>query len=148
MSEPQIAVDVMRTIASREFMMRGSGTSSTRTLFFPCQQLAFMTASSLPFAHSLCELCDSRLDLVAFRRPTRVLAHAAFHRGGVRAHHLARLHHLLERTQIVMHLLRRLFAEQLGRQLSELAARHVVIDLDTHLGAAPAGRGSKCTTPA
>src|SRR3569832_1480510 len=123
----------MRTIASREFMMRGSGTSSTRSLFFPCEHLAFMTASSLPFAHSSREYCDSRPDLVAFRRPTRVLAHAAFHRGGVGAHHLARLHHLLDRTQIVMHLLRRLFVVLLGRLLSVLVVWLVVFVFDTHL---------------
>src|SRR5690349_1492856 len=40
-SEPQIAVSVILTIASRGFRILGSGTSSTRTSFFPYQQVAF-----------------------------------------------------------------------------------------------------------
>src|SRR5581483_5131704 len=39
-SDPQIAVVVMRTIASRGFRIVGSGTSSTRTSSFPYQQSA------------------------------------------------------------------------------------------------------------
>jgi hypothetical protein len=38
-----MAVEVTRTIASRESMMVGSGTSSTRTVRLPSQQVAFMT---------------------------------------------------------------------------------------------------------
>src|ERR1700722_5884667 len=41
-SDPQIAVDVMRMIASRGFRMRGSGTSSTRSCSFPYQTFAFI----------------------------------------------------------------------------------------------------------
>ena len=41
-SEPQIAVDVTRTIASRGLSSTGSGTSSTRTSCAACQQSAFM----------------------------------------------------------------------------------------------------------
>ena len=43
-SEPQIAVDVMRTIASVGSSILGSGTDSTRTSRLPCQVTAFMTA--------------------------------------------------------------------------------------------------------
>src|SRR5919107_4723944 len=43
-SEPQIAVLVIFTIASRWLRIFGSGTSSTCTLRVPCQQFAFMTA--------------------------------------------------------------------------------------------------------
>ncbi len=43
-SEPQIAVVVIRTIASVGFSIVGSGTSSTRTSRFPCQVSAFMSA--------------------------------------------------------------------------------------------------------
>src|SRR4029450_2881336 len=41
-SEPQIAVEVMRTIASDWFRICGSGTSCTSTLCFPIQQAAFI----------------------------------------------------------------------------------------------------------
>ena len=41
-SEPQIAVDVMRTIASLELRILGSGTSSTLTVRLPSQQVAFI----------------------------------------------------------------------------------------------------------
>ena len=44
-SEPQIAVEVMRTIASVGCSSFGSGTASTRTSRFPCQVTAFITAS-------------------------------------------------------------------------------------------------------
>src|SRR4051812_21879013 len=40
-----MAVDVIRTIASRGFRMRGSGTRSTRTSLVPCHTTAFMQAS-------------------------------------------------------------------------------------------------------
>src|SRR5687768_6455099 len=42
-SEPQTAVLVIRTIASREFRIFGSGTSSTCTDFVPCQVFALIT---------------------------------------------------------------------------------------------------------
>src|SRR5687767_2231331 len=41
-SDPQIAVDEIFTIASREFRIFGSGTSSTLSLFVPYQQFAFI----------------------------------------------------------------------------------------------------------
>src|SRR5690348_4008878 len=41
-SEPQIAVDVILTIASRELRILGSGTVSTDTFRLPCQQFAFI----------------------------------------------------------------------------------------------------------
>src|SRR5215212_8665649 len=46
-SDPQIAVEVMRTMASVGSRMLGSGTVSTRTSWFPCQATAFMGATSL-----------------------------------------------------------------------------------------------------
>src|SRR5262245_26433800 len=45
-SDPQIAVEVIFTIASRLLMILGSGTSNTRTSCLPYQQLAFITCSS------------------------------------------------------------------------------------------------------
>src|SRR5690242_15893529 len=47
-SEPQIAVDVTRTMASRALRMDGSGTSSTETLRLPSQHVAFMLAPASP----------------------------------------------------------------------------------------------------
>src|SRR5215218_3921332 len=44
-SEPQIAVDVIFTIASRALMIFGSGTSSTWTVFGPFQHVAFIVIS-------------------------------------------------------------------------------------------------------
>src|SRR6266404_970382 len=43
-SEPQIAVDVILTIASCLLRICGSGTSSTRISFLPYQQLALIIA--------------------------------------------------------------------------------------------------------
>src|SRR5262249_48358367 len=41
-SEPQMAVDVIRTITSPASAILGSGTVSTRTSLVPCQQTAFI----------------------------------------------------------------------------------------------------------
>jgi hypothetical protein len=41
-SEPQMAVDVIRTIASVDSSIRGSGTVSTETLPVPCQVTALI----------------------------------------------------------------------------------------------------------
>src|SRR3954452_1442876 len=41
-SEPQMAVDVISTIASRSFRIFGSGTSRTSTLFGDTQHVAFI----------------------------------------------------------------------------------------------------------
>src|SRR3954452_4445091 len=46
-SDPQIAVEVIRTIASVGSWICGSGTSSTRTSLFPCQATAFMVGLPL-----------------------------------------------------------------------------------------------------
>ncbi len=41
-SDPQIAVEVIRTMASCRFRIFGSGTSSTWTVFLPIQHTAFI----------------------------------------------------------------------------------------------------------
>ena len=46
-SEPQIAVDVIFTIASVGCSMIGSGTSSTVTFRLPCQVSAFIATPSI-----------------------------------------------------------------------------------------------------
>src|SRR3954471_23454057 len=43
-SEPQIAVELILTIASRRLRIFGSGTCSTRTSFLPYQQFALITS--------------------------------------------------------------------------------------------------------
>ena len=47
-SEPQIAVEVIRTIASVGSWILGSGTVSTDTFAVPCQVKALMTAVACP----------------------------------------------------------------------------------------------------
>src|SRR6266542_4658509 len=52
-SEPQIAVEVIFTIASRLLRILGSGTSTTCTSRLPYQQLAFITVLLLNGTRSL-----------------------------------------------------------------------------------------------
>src|SRR5215204_2735946 len=62
-SEPQIAVDVTRTIASVGSLIDGSGTSSTRTSRLPWNVRAFISASSLHAGasrHSLTSLAPGQ----------------------------------------------------------------------------------------
>src|SRR3954465_6811901 len=47
-SDPQIAVEVILTIASCELRILGSGSSTTSTFRLPIQQFAFMIHISLP----------------------------------------------------------------------------------------------------
>src|SRR5574338_1613165 len=51
-SDPQIAVDVIFTMASRGFRISGSGTRSTRTSFLPCQTRALMHSSGFGGDHA------------------------------------------------------------------------------------------------
>src|SRR3954468_24401112 len=124
-SEPQIAVEVIRTMASRWFRIFGSGTSRTSTLLRPAQ--VFALTRPLP----------SRA-----RSPTAVAPDAAgtlagplAPRGAVGPDHLAGLQHLLEPAQVVVELLMRFLAEVLGDRLADRAARNVVRQDDVHLGA-------------
>src|SRR3954447_22491240 len=52
-SDPQIAVDVILTIASRAFRICGSGTFSTRTVCLPFQQFALISLLLLLVNRSL-----------------------------------------------------------------------------------------------
>src|SRR5580658_3005094 len=91
-SDPQIAVEVMRMIASRGFRMRGSGTSSTRSCSFPYQTFAFI---------SICASIAVRQAPAACRA-----ADEAATSGGlpVSGGYLAALQQLLEATQILVDL--------------------------------------------
>src|SRR3954471_23297493 len=62
-SEPQIAVEVIRTMASRLFRIFGSGTSRTLTLLRPAQVFALTRPPPTPAPPA--------------RRPTAVAPHAA-----------------------------------------------------------------------
>src|SRR5690348_15156765 len=107
-----MAVEVMRTMASRGLTICGSGTVSTRTSFLPCQVNARM---SLLLVDGL------------FGRERR---------GG----NLAGLHELLEAAQLLARLDLRFAPEYLGEQLAERAGRRVVGDGHGHDGAAAVGR--------
>ena len=49
-SEPQMPLDVIRTIASVDSLSCGSGTHSSRTSRFPCQVTAFIGSSRVAVA--------------------------------------------------------------------------------------------------
>src|SRR5688572_12642531 len=121
-SDPQIAVEETRTIASRAFRIRGSGTSSIRTFFFSIQQLAFIGRSSA---------------LHRFRRRLRGMRPPVDARVG--PDHLADFHHLLEPPQVLADLEAGLLAEQPGDDGADLPRRRVVGQAHAHLGA-PAAR--------
>src|SRR5215208_2067048 len=117
-SEPQMAVEVTRTTASRGERSSGSGTLSTRMSSLPNQQTAFIprllhpgTTSPLPRAR------------LTFRRRD-----------------LAGLDGLLEAAEVLAHLHVRLLAEHLRDQRAEPAGRRLVLEHDLQLGAAAAGR--------
>src|SRR5215212_3239694 len=130
MSEPQIAVELIFTIASRSFRIFGSGTFSTWTVLRPDQTFA--------------RISDPRLlDLGVIERLRG--AHLQLALGGLALGHglgagdLTRLDLGLEAPQRVLRLGVRLAAGQLLRDLAELATgglAHVHVDL----GAAVARR--------
>src|ERR1700733_3585549 len=89
-SDPQMAVEVMRMIASRGFRIRGSGTSSTRSCSFPYQTFAFISVSA---------------SIAVRQAPTarRAADEAAASRGlPVGGGYLSAFQQLLEATQILV----------------------------------------------
>src|SRR5579862_2717829 len=104
-SEPQIAVEVMRTMASRGFKMRGSGTSSTRSCSLPYQTFAFM---------SLCSGSVAARQAPAARGAANQTASS---RGlTVRRGDLTRFQQLLEASQILLYPGLRILAQQLRQR--------------------------------
>src|SRR3954467_11325041 len=93
-----MAVDVMRTMASRAFTICGSGTVSTRTSCLPCQVNARMSF---------------------------LLGDGLFGRDGGGGQ-LAGLHELLEAAQLLARLDLGLAAEHLGKQLAQRAGRRII----------------------
>src|SRR5690349_4061180 len=115
MSDPQMAVLLICTMASCGFRIRGSGTVSTPTLWMPFHQTAFISPLLL--------YCGSGVVFVPPRR------------SALGSGHLARLHDRLEPAQVVLHLLKRLFAEHLRHQRSICPAGGRVVQADLHLAA-------------
>src|SRR5438105_5386895 len=74
-SEPQIAVEVSRTIASVGCSIFGSGTSSTRTSLVPCQTTAFIAALLPPPPLLLLLAAAAWLGLARLSRGLRGLGH-------------------------------------------------------------------------
>src|SRR5215207_7808248 len=136
-SEPQMAVEVIFTIASRLLRIFGSGTCSTRTSFLPCQQFALMT-SPLFCRPLLLKLPRAQTDAERLRRP--LLGVALTHQRPVGDDHLAQLDDLLEAAQVDLHLRARVFAEELREERARRAARRAVVEPDVDDRAAPADR--------
>src|ERR1044071_687531 len=135
-----MAVEVTFTIASRLLRIFGSGTCSTRTSFLPYQQFALIT-SPLFFRSLLLKLPRARAqaDAERLRRPLLGVALADERAGG--GDDLAQLDDLLEAAQVDLHLRVRVFAEELGEERADGAARRVVVEPDVDDRAAPPDRG-------
>src|SRR5687768_8903142 len=135
-----MAVEVMRTMASRWFRILGSGTVSTRKSFLPCQTLAlirlYLSAGSHPRLFALGLLLAAFL-AIAQRLRGLLLFLAETVRAAFGDDHFARFHDLLEAVQVAGHLLAWLLAEKLGHGLAEGAAGRTILDLHAHDRAAP-----------
>src|SRR3954454_22335479 len=122
-----MAVEEIFTMASRSFRILGSGTFSTCTVLRPDQTLARMSDPRL-------------LELGVVQRLRRALIQLPLELltlwRALRARHLARLHLLLEVTQVVHHLRARVRADHFLDDLAELAARGAVVQVHVDLGAA------------
>src|SRR5215203_3193738 len=136
-SDPQIAVDVTFTIASRLLRICGSGTSRTCIFCGPIQHVAFILPPPswlrLPAARKIRKWSELDRLVVGLRR-----MHPALLRR-VGEQDLAGLHHLLEVAQVVHHLLTRLLAEEHCDLGAELAEWRLVLQLDAYLSATSAG---------
>src|SRR5947209_17389902 len=108
----------MRTMASRLLRMVGSGTLRTSTVLRPVQTVARIASGSRGLRGALPQL----------------LRRACTPRADFGAHHLAGLQHLLEAAQVVVELLQRLLAEELGDRQAGPARRRRVLELDHDLG--------------
>src|SRR5690348_15662309 len=104
-SEPQIAVDVTRTIASFILMISGSGTFSTRISFFPYQQVAFIknpiVLSLFAFGVEAVARC-CRLLMLMLNHQVNLAGTVSGPAGrlAIGAHHFAGFHKLFEPAQI------------------------------------------------
>src|SRR3712207_1636333 len=114
-----MAVELICTIASCAFRICGSGTSRTSICLVPIQQLAFID-SSLSGCVSVGDLATARtcgagtigwyhplVPGLLSRRRLRwlpgTLQQVRALDGGLREHDFAKLHHLLEGAQVVVH---------------------------------------------
>src|SRR5918911_1749016 len=126
-SEPQIAVEVTRTMASRRLRIWASGTSRTSTRLMPIQQFAFMPSPAAGVG-DLTLLGWAGVVLV------ELVLGAAPERAAVRAGDLARLDDLLEPAKGIADLLVRLLTEHLGDHRAEGSAGRGVAQHGPHLG--------------
>src|ERR1044071_6242571 len=127
-----MAVELILTIASRRFMIFGSGTCSTLTSCLPYQQFALITS---PFLVLL-----PAADADAQRLRGALLRVALARHGRVRDDDLAGLDDLLEAAQVCLQLPVGLLAEELRDERADRTARRAVIYLDVDDRAAPARR--------
>src|SRR5918994_5144549 len=143
-SEPQMAVEEMRTIASRALRICGSGTVSTLTVFRPIQTVAFI-CRPIPFAchrkafspgghQTLNRPSSPRHGVVGRLRRVRA---AITVDACVGVDDLAQLDDLLEAAQILPDLLGRLLTEEPGHGRAQLAAGRAVVERPPHLGGLP-----------
>src|SRR5215212_7019338 len=151
-SEPQIAVEVIFTIASRALMIFGSGTSSTWTVFGPFQHVAFIVISlrcspevaacrgganrAFRVVSDSCGLGDPRW-------------HGCRRLGGVWSRDdaivgvddFAQLDQLLEAAQVAADLRAQRLGKDAGDLLAQLAARRVEPRVEDDFGPSPPGGG-------
>src|SRR2546423_4301160 len=113
-----MAVEVMRTIASRGFRILGSGTSSTRTSVLPYQQVAFIENSPFVLLRWAARQATTRGSEFCLR-PNEIVVFAGCTAGpssrlAFSARDLASFNKLLETVQIHVDLLFRVFTKKLG----------------------------------
>src|SRR5690606_11586103 len=150
-SDPQIAVDVIFTIASRGFSSFGIGTSSTRMSCLPYQQIAFMCRSLLRLVGAASRAALRARSLSdAFAQPIVVATgRAARAAGGLafRARDLAGLEQLLDAKQGDLGLFPWRYAEQLRDRFAGSSARQLVVELDANDGASIRRRALEAHAP-
>src|ERR1700712_1399664 len=135
-SDPQIAVEVIRTIASRSLRIVGSGTSRTSTLVRPIQQFARIP---LPFPSSPMALCRSGDGRCAARLPLTRRLHAFGTSLGTDP--LTRLEKLLEPAHRVRQLPPRIGAGHGSDRFAQRATDRLLLEHRPDLDTAPARSG-------
>src|SRR4051812_35245926 len=135
-SEPQMQVDVMRTMASRRLRIFGSGTRSTFTLYGAHQISAFIMIE-LSFRASHARGPRSREQRTPFVfRVWFALSGAGAVRLSDNGEDLADLHDPLEVAQVFADDALGVVAQQGRDQVPEAPHRRDVVHADVHLGAA------------
>ena len=149
-SEPQIAVDVILTIASCGLRIFGSGTCSTRTSLCSIPTICFHKfVPNLDYYRVLTPVSDLRVFRLSSvrnrRRAARYCGWAC--RLPLCRGNLAGLHHLLKAMQIRVDLLVGSLVEELRDHVAESASQRIVHISTLTTVPRPAGAGSKRTEP-